>query len=246
MSQWGFYFNQDRCIGCKTCVTACKNWNSERRGDALINPLSAIQPDASFSGGNYIDSATGKTNYALYRKNNMKESWRRVTPHESGACFEKDGGVIGHNYDLHYLSVSCNHCDDPACMHVCPMGVISKDAATGAVLASNEACISCGRCYDACPWGAPQFYDPNYREYAMGDPKRPKMTKCTMCVDRIRENLKPACVAACWNRALYAGPVDELPGGAELAEFASDYVEGLGIHTKPNIRFKKKSEVVKP
>ncbi|MEF9995950.1 MAG: 4Fe-4S dicluster domain-containing protein, partial [Burkholderiaceae bacterium] len=35
-------------------------------------------------------------------------------------------------------------------------------------------------------------------------------TKCTMCVDRLREGLKPACVASCPNRALDFGPLEEL------------------------------------
>lgn len=39
MTQWGFYFDQTRCYGCKTCTVACKEWNEGRRGDAKINEL---------------------------------------------------------------------------------------------------------------------------------------------------------------------------------------------------------------
>ncbi len=256
MNQWGFYFNQDRCIGCKTCTTACKNWNDERRGDAAINAAPAskavyesaymVADGAAEKGSYFINSATKTTNYALYRKYYMKEDWRRVTTSETGSVAMDGKGVFSSTVDRRYISVGCNHCEDPACVKVCPMGIISKDPQYGAVLVSNVGCISCGRCREACPWEAPQFYDPEYRSYSYGAPDRPRMTKCTMCLDRIKNNLKPACVAACWNRALDAGPLTELKSkypSAEsvLPDFPDDRVAALGINTKPSILFKVKS-----
>ncbi|MDR0453188.1 MAG: 4Fe-4S dicluster domain-containing protein [Deferribacteraceae bacterium] len=256
MPQWKFYFNQDRCLGCKTCVTACKNWNDERRGDKTINAAPAdndaykkayeVAVDETEKGDYFVNSATGTTNYEFYRKHYMKEDWRRVEEYETGSVLMDNRGVFESTVDRRYISVSCNHCEDPACIKACPMGIITKEPTYGAVLVSNSGCISCGRCHDACPWGAPQYYDPNYRSYSQWDPKRPKMTKCTMCLDRIKNNLKPACVAACWNRALDAGTIDELqkkyPDAlTSLPEFKSDRVEVLGINTKPNILFKEKT-----
>lgn len=90
------------------------------------------------------------------------------------------------------------------------MGCIYKEETIGAVLVDNSVCISCGKCRSACPWDAPQYYDKKFATYALNDPARPKMTKCTLCLDRINENLKPMCVAACLNIALDAGPMDEL------------------------------------
>lgn len=37
MTQYAFFFNQKRCLGCKTCVIACKEWNESKRGDANLN-----------------------------------------------------------------------------------------------------------------------------------------------------------------------------------------------------------------
>jgi anaerobic dimethyl sulfoxide reductase subunit B (iron-sulfur subunit) len=166
----------------------------------------------------------------------MKEFWRRVTKTEYG--------TIPPNVDLLSTSIACNHCTNPACIPVCPMQIIYKEPTYGVVLVDNTNCISCGKCQDACPWGAPQFYDPNFRSYTQSDPARPKMTKCTLCIDRISTGLKPACVAGCLNRALDAGPIDSLkaqyPNWAPftmIVNFPSDSVPALGINTGPNIIF---------
>jgi len=244
MSQWGFYFNQDRCLGCQTCQTACKNWNQSKRGDADINVLADYETFMSEvneqdNGDNYINPDTGTNNYELFRKYYMKENWRRVSTKIDGAVSENSDGVFVNTVDKRYLSISCNHCSDPACVDVCPMGIITKDAETGLVLVENESCISCGKCQSACPWDAPQFYADDYKSYALSDADRPKMTKCTGCLDRTKEGLRPACVAACWNRALDAGTMEELQSKypdavIQLADFSTS-------GTDPNILFKAKS-----
>lgn len=87
---------------------------------------------------------------------------------------------------------SCLHCEEPACVTVCPTGASFKRAEDGIVLVNPETCIGCKLCSWACPYGA--------REYDKADGV---MKKCTLCVDRIyNENLeeedrKPACVRAC-------------------------------------------------
>ena len=242
MSQWGFYYNQDRCVNCKACTVACKAWNDDKRGDANINvSLSWLDSGKYANPSEYELGDNGRQNFAEYSKYHMKEFWRRVSKTEYGTV-PPDVDVLG-------LSLGCNHCDKPACIEVCPVQIIYKEPEYGVVLVDNANCISCGKCQDACPWGSPQFYDPNFRKYAQTDPLRPKMTKCTMCLDRIREGLKPACVAACFNRALDAGPVDELKqkyaGWSAAADnFPTDYVASLGINTKPNIIFKKRTSRV--
>jgi len=239
MSQWGFYFNQDRCVNCKACTVACKAWNDDKRGDANINvSLSWLDTGKYANPSEYELGDNGRQNFAEYSKYHMKEFWRRVSKTEYGTV-PPDVDVLG-------LSLGCNHCDKPACIEVCPVQIIYKEPEYGVVLVDNANCISCGKCQDACPWGSPQFYDPAFRKYAQADPLRPKMTKCTLCLDRIREGLKPACVAGCMNRALDAGPVDELkqkyPGWTPATDnFPTDYVPSLGFNTKPNIIFKKRT-----
>ena len=234
MAEWGFYFNQNRCVGCKTCTLACKTWNNDRRGDAAINPLSEEiveantayyqkengEPDTSFS---FIDPKTGTNNYTEMRKYHMKEDWRIVTTHDKGMVeLNTDTNTFRTTFERSYLSIGCNHCKDPECVKVCPMSVHYKETRYGLTLYDNSQCISCGRCEEACPWHVPQFYDPNFSAYALSDPKRPRMTKCTGCVDRLNEGLKPACVAACWHRALDFGPMDKL-----MEKYNNDFVREL-------------------
>ncbi len=214
MAQWGFFFNQDRCLGCKACMTSCKMWNEDRRGDADISFTKEdymVKLNGNERQDVYLNPDTGLTNYEEYRKFYMKEEWRKVLTFENGnVVLNKDNTFNTSNVYNSYLSLGCNHCDEPACVKACPMGAIFKETTVGAVLNDRNICISCGKCKSACPWNVPQFYDNNFANYPLDAPDRPRMTKCTFCLDRINDGLKPMCVAACWNRALDAGPIDEL------------------------------------
>ncbi|MSP90130.1 MAG: 4Fe-4S dicluster domain-containing protein [Alphaproteobacteria bacterium] len=87
---------------------------------------------------------------------------------------------------------SCLHCEQPACVEVCPTGASYKREEDGIVLVNADTCIGCKLCSWACPYGA--------REYDHDDGV---MKKCTLCIDRIyNENLEeidrvPVCVSTC-------------------------------------------------
>ena len=95
---------------------------------------------------------------------------------------------------------SCLHCENPACVTVCPTGASYKRTSDGIVLVDQDKCIGCKLCSWACPYGAREF-----------DVDVGVMKKCTLCVDRIyNENLPeedrvPACVAACPTGARHFG-----------------------------------------
>jgi len=99
---------------------------------------------------------------------------------------------------------SCLHCDEPACVTVCPTGASYKRSSDGIVLVDEAKCIGCKLCSWACPYGA--------REY---DGSVGVMKKCTLCIDRIyNENLDetdrvPACVAACPTGARHFGDLGD-------------------------------------
>ena len=95
---------------------------------------------------------------------------------------------------------SCLHCEDAPCVTVCPTGASYKREADGIVLVNEDACIGCGLCAWACPYGAREM-----------DADAGVMKKCTLCVDRIynenipQEDREPACVRACPTNARHFG-----------------------------------------
>ena len=66
---------------------------------------------------------------------------------------------------------SCLHCADAPCVTVCPTGASYKRSEDGIVLVNESACIGCGLCAWACPYGAREM-----------DPTQNVMKKCTLCV----------------------------------------------------------------
>lgn len=97
-----------------------------------------------------------------------------------------------------FISTSCMHCADPSCMRVCPAGAISKDA-HGIVQVDPNRCIGCKYCFQACPYGVPQYDSVS-------------MDKCDCCQKAgiAAGEEDPYCVRACKFGALKFGPLDEL------------------------------------
>lgn len=101
-----------------------------------------------------------------------------------------EGGKYPHPTRL-FVTMSCNHCQEPACQKSCPVDAISKDASTGIVLIDQDKCIGCKYCIFACPYGAPRF-----------NRATRKVEKCTLCIHRISQGLLPACETSCVGRAI--------------------------------------------
>ena len=106
-----------------------------------------------------------------------------------------DGGRISRAN----LPKLCNHCENPACVKVCPTKAHYKRAEDGLVVIDRDKCIGCGMCAQACPYGAPQL-----------DEKARKMMKCDGCLDRLEKGGAPICVEACPQRAISFGEISEL------------------------------------
>ncbi len=143
-------------------------------------------------------------------------------------AFRKVGYLEGGSYpDVMRLNVSmaCNHCEDPVCLKACPTRAYTKYAEYGAVLQDPDICFGCGYCTWVCPYNAPQL-----------DPVKGQVEKCNMCVDRLEQGLKPACVAACLGNALEFGVIEDMPAGREQTRLDIPGFPDPSI-TRPNIRF---------
>ena len=126
--------------------------------------------------------------------------YRRVIHYAGGTWKSTEGGHHVPSGTFGYqISLTCNHCADPACVAACPSGAMTKDPETGIVTTDHEVCIACGTCANACPYDHPSLDAEN--NYAI---------KCDMCADEVREGSRPFCVDSCPMRALDWGDYDEL------------------------------------
>ena len=103
-------------------------------------------------------------------------------------------------HDGTYVRRLCQHCVDPTCASVCPVGAFTKTA-EGPVLYDEAKCIGCRYCIQACPFQVPRYeWDSTY----------PRVQKCKFCADRQRRGLPTACAEACPTGATKFGDRDDL------------------------------------
>ena len=138
--------------------------------------------------------------------------WRRVG--------EVEGGDHPDTRRFH-LSMSCNHCLDPACLEGCPTNAYEK-LDNGIVAHHADECIGCQYCTWNCPYSVPAF-----------QPDRRIVTKCDLCQPRLEEGFAPACVSACPTHAITVEKVDVAAWRADhqLAEGPQLPAAGLTIST---------------
>ncbi|MFQ5618091.1 MAG: 4Fe-4S dicluster domain-containing protein [Rhodospirillales bacterium] len=116
----------------------------------------------------------------------------------------------------------CNHCADPPCVQVCPVGATFRTP-EGFVLIDPEHCIGCAYCVQACPYGARYI-----------NPETHKADKCTWCYHRVKNGKLPACVTVCPNKARLFGDLNDPE--SEVAKIFEDnkyMVLKPAMHTGP-------------
>ena len=115
-----------KCIGCRACQVACKQWN-DREGE---------QTQLDFNLGFQNPATLSAKTYTL------------ITFHEL-----RDDKAPG---GLHYLFTMrrCLHCLEPACASACPTTALARQP-DGPVVYDANQCIGCRYCIWACPWGVP-------------------------------------------------------------------------------------------
>ena len=108
-----------------------------------------------------------------------------------------------------YLPMTCQSCEKPFCVEVCPAKACHRDAESGIVVIDKEKCIGCKTCIIACPFGAPSF-----------DKVEHVTIKCDQC------NGDPQCVRFCDVGAIKYVDVSEV-GSVKKYTAAEKFVSTL-------------------
>ncbi|HIC89838.1 MAG TPA: 4Fe-4S dicluster domain-containing protein [Anaerolineae bacterium] len=155
-----------------------------------------------------------------------------------------------------FLPRPCMHCENPPCVHVCPVHATWQNE-EGVVVIDYDACIGCRYCITACPYGARTFdfgdwytegtpmlapYEtvPTFEygeERVRREDESPvgNVRKCHFCLHRVHEGLLPACINDCIGRARYFGDLndpDSLVSELLRERYSFRLKEELGTHPK--------------
>ncbi len=142
--------------------------------------------------------------------------WNRILT-EGGAEQDTPEGVYP-TLRMGHVPVSCQHCENPACVKVCPVGATYKDPETGVVRQDYDKCIGCRMCMAACPYTGVRSFNWEEPSYAVdvifGDAdaaphQKHVVEKCTFCYQRLSRGETPACMELCPGRARFWGDLDD-------------------------------------
>ena len=179
----GFFTDTTVCIGCKACEVACKQWN-QLPSDGF-----------NFSGNSYDNTA--ELSATTWRHVKFIEQFSGESFAEAAASPDVAAGAPSLNRWL-MMSDHCKHCLAAPCHQACPTGAIIQNEFEN-IYIQADICNGCSCCVAACPFGV-------ITRSSMGGHSH----KCTLCYDRQRDGLEPACAKACPTQSIHFGPVDEL------------------------------------
>jgi formate dehydrogenase iron-sulfur subunit len=228
----GFFTDTTVCIGCKACEVACKQWNdlpsdggSFRRGASydhtgslgattwrhvrfveLLEPSPIAREEAeralAFGAGGQMpnipasalaDAGAGVTEAEIPDLVAIADSEAPVDV--AAAVADMDRWI--------FMSDVCKHCTNAGCMDACPTGALIRTEFETVVL-QQDVCNGCGYCIPSCPFGVVDR-----------SPEDGRASKCTLCYDRLKDGLEPACAKACPTDSIQFGPYEELVDTAQ-------------------------------
>ncbi len=201
---YGFFTDTTVCIGCKACEVACKEWNN----------LPA--DNVGLTGQSYDNTGALSAN-----------TWRHVNfieqpSHSHGKAGGCGGGGVRDNIQKPFqsgwlmMSDVCKHCHNPPCMEACPTGALFKTE-FDTVVVQQDICNGCGYCVPACPFGVV--------DVSLIDGKA---HKCTLCYDRLKASLEPACAKSCPTDSIQFGEIGELQARARARV---EKLHSIGVDT---------------
>jgi formate dehydrogenase iron-sulfur subunit len=114
-------------------------------------------------------------------------------------------------------------------MDACPTGAIIRTEFDTIVI-QPDVCNGCGYCVPACPFGVIDRREEDGRAF-----------KCTLCYDRLKDDMEPACAHACPTDSIQYGELEVLrvrakerveklqaAGATEAQLYGADPDDGVG------------------
>jgi formate dehydrogenase iron-sulfur subunit len=230
----GFFTDTSICIGCKACEVACKQWNGVP--DDGYDLLGMSYDNTGALGAStwrhvaFIEQPVRPTvdlgMPAMPSTVDAAQSTMDAGPESTVdlgmPSFSKpgDGSGVESREEFRWLMSSdvCKHCTHAGCLDVCPTGALFRTE-FGTVVVQQDICNGCGYCVSGCPYGVIQRREGDGRAW-----------KCTLCYDRLKDGLMPACATACPTESIQYGDLDE------LRERAAARVETLHEQGVPEAR----------
>ena len=220
----GFFTDTSICIGCKACEVACKEWNLVPQDGPLR--LSGHSYDNTMALG-----ANTWRHVAFIEQARPVEAPDIDLAAEAAAAAGTVTAAPAAREGMRWLMSSdvCKHCSSAACLEVCPTGALFRTE-FGTVVVQQDICNGCGYCVSACPFGVIERREGDGRAF-----------KCTMCYDRLKDGMEPACAHACPTKSIQFGPLEELreradarlaslhdAGRSEARLYLRDEANGIG------------------
>lgn len=210
----GFFTDTSICIGCKACEVACKQWNQLPATDPswsgtsydntrqlgattwrhvqFIEQIGRRTPATSAQNGHKPDLPLLNTQIATAQSN---DTVPQTSPGTALPFFNSDRWLMH--------SDVCKHCANAPCQEACPTGAIIRTE-FDTVYVQQDICNGCGYCIVACPFGV----------IARDEEGDRRAHKCTLCYDRLKDGLEPACAKTCPTKSIQFGEVEELKARA--------------------------------
>ena len=202
-----------KCIGCRACQVACKQWNDKEGEPTELENALGFQNPATLSA----------------------KTLTLITSHE--IVDETAPGGLHFAFTMQ----RCLHCLEPACVSACPTTALFRQN-DGVVSYESDPCIGCRYCILACPWGVPttdwdslkpKIHKCTHCADRCGQPapaSRNEKPLTSQEVEKfVADIIAPACVKACPADCLHFGTREEMLAKAKqrIAARPDKYVDHI-------------------
>ena len=186
----GFFTDTTLCIGCKACEVACKQWNQLPADGYELTSM-------SYDNTQQLGATTWR-HVAFIEQFDGAGSYRGLGILADSATRPErsEGGFLTGDRWL-MMSDVCKHCSHAGCLEACPTGALIRNE-FGDVYVQPDVCNGCGYCVPACPFGVIDLHEDG------------RAWKCTLCYDRQKVGMEPACAKACPTQSILFGDVEAL------------------------------------